>query len=250
MTGLFQGMRYVLKGFSLITQKGIRPYVVVPLLINTLIFAGGIWLASSQVERWMNHLLPTWLSWLEWLLWPVFIVVIFFAVFYTFTMLANLISAPFNALLAEQVEKHLNGLPSTEFQGFKSIPSLITRTFRSEASKLWYMAKWGVLLVLITIIPGVNVISPLAWTILGAWMLAIEYVDYPMGNHELYFKDELQTLKKHPAQALGFGWILSLITAIPVLNFFAMPVGVAGATALWVDELSKNHRERLNINLC
>lgn len=73
-------------------------------------------------------------------------------------------------------------------------------------------------------------------------MLAIEYADYPMGNHELYFKEELQTLKQHPTQALGFGWLLSLITAIPILNFLAMPVGVAGGTALWVDELSKTYR--------
>ena len=249
MTGLFKGMGYVFKGFSLITQKGIRPFVAMPLLINILIFAGGIWLASSQVDRWMDQLLPSWLSWLEWLLWPLFIVMIFFAVFYTFTMIANIISAPFNSLLAEQIEKRLNGLPVAEFQGFKSIPSLITRTFRSEASKLWYMAKWGILLLLITIIPGVNVISPLAWTIFGAWMLAIEYADYPMGNHELFFKDELQTLKKHPAHALGFGWILSLMTAIPFLNFLAMPVGVAGGTALWVDELSKSHRESLSVSL-
>ena len=248
MTGLFKGMGYVFKGFALITQKGIRPFVAMPLLINSLIFSGGIWLASSQVDRWMEHLLPTRLSWLEWLLWPVFIVVIFFAVFYTFTMIANIISAPFNSLLAEQIEKRLNGLPVADFQGFKSIPSLMTRTFRSEASKLWYMAKWGILLILITIIPGVNVISPLAWTIFGAWMLAIEYADYPMGNHELFFNDELQTLKKHSAHALGFGWILSLMTAIPFLNIFAMPVGVAGGTALWVDELSKSHRERLSVS--
>lgn len=242
MLGLFQGMRYVFKGFSLITQKGIRPFVAIPLLINILIFAGGVCLAISQVDRWMEQLLPAWLNWLEWLLWPLFILVIFFAIFYTFTMIANLISAPFNALLAEQVEKHLNGLPVAEFQGFKSIPALITRTFRSEASKLWYMAKWAILLLLITIIPGVNIISPVAWTIFGAWMLAIEYADYPMGNHDLYFKDELHTLKKHPTQALGFGWLLSLITAIPFLNFLVMPVGVAGGTALWVDELSKSHR--------
>lgn len=242
MLGLFQGMRYVFKGFSLITQKGIRPFVAIPLLINILIFAGGVCLAISQVDRWMEQLLPAWLNWLEWLLWPLFILVIFFAIFYTFTMIANLISAPFNALLAEQVEKHLNGLPVAEFQGFKSIPALIARTFRSEASKLWYMAKWAILLLLITIIPGVNIISPVAWTIFGAWMLAIEYADYPMGNHDLYFKDELHTLKKHPTQALGFGWLLSLITAIPFLNFLVMPVGVAGGTALWVDELSKSHR--------
>ena len=240
MNGFLQGIQYVLKGFSLITQKGIRPFVVIPLLINILLFAGGVWLAVSQADYWISHLLPTWLTWLEWLLWPIFIIVIFFAVFYTFTLLANFISAPFNSLLAEQIEKRLNGLPVAEFQGLKSIPNLIARTFRSELSKLWYMAKWGILLIILTFIPGINVISPVAWTVFGAWMLAIEYADYPMGNHELYFQQQLGILKKHRPHALGFGWILSLMTSIPVLNFFAMPIGVAGGTALWVDKLSQS----------
>lgn len=239
ISGFFKGFSYVLTGLSLITQKGIRPFVVVPLVINIIVFSGGIWLASSQVDSLMERLLPSWLSWLEWLLWPLFFIIIFFAVFYTFTLIANLIAAPFNSILAERVENRLKGLPVPEFQGYKSLPGLITRTFRSELSKLFYMLKWLMALLIITFIPGVNIIAPFAWALYGAWMLAIEYADYPMGNHELYFKDELPALKKHRAHALGFGGGLSIMTLIPVVNFLAMPVGVAGGTAFWVDRLSK-----------
>ncbi|MBJ6609068.1 MAG: sulfate transporter CysZ [Candidatus Thiothrix moscowensis] len=239
ITGLFKGFGYIFTGLSLITQKGIRPFVLVPLLINTVLFAGGIWLAKSQLEYWMAHLLPSWLSWLEWLLWPIFAVLIFFVVFYVFTLVANILAAPFNAVLAEKVEARLNGQPIPEFAGYKSLPALITRTFRSELSKLWYMGKWFVLLLILTVIPGVNIVAPVAWTLFGAWMLAIEYADYPMGNHNLFFKDELAALKKNRAEALGFGWLLSLMTVVPVLNFLSMPVGVAGGTALWVKKLSK-----------
>lgn len=235
----FRGIGYLFKGLSLITQKGIRPFVLVPLLINIVLFSGGIWLAMSQLDIWMNRLLPGWLSWLEWLLWPLFAVIIFFVIFYTFSLLANLIAAPFNALLAERIEARLHGLPVPEFQGYKSIPGLIGRTFKSELSKLFYMAKWGILVLIITFIPGINIIAPVAWTIFGAWMLAVEYVDYPMGNHNLFFKEEIKTLRQHRPTALGFGWGLSIMTLIPVLNFFAMPVGVAGATAFWVDRISK-----------
>ncbi len=242
ITGLFKGISYVFKGLSLITQKGIRPFVLVPLLINTVLFSGGIWLASSQADRWMQSLLPSWLGWLEWLLWPVFVVVIFFAVFYGFSIIANLLAAPFNAILAEQVEKRLNGLPVADFQGYKALPALVVRTFRSEASKLWYMGKWLLALLILTLIPGLQVVSPVAWTLFGAWMLAIEYADYPMGNHDLFFKDELKALKRHRSHALGFGWALSLLTAIPVVNFIAMPIGVAGGTALWVDRLAQDYR--------
>ena len=72
ITGLFKGFGYVFSGLSLITQKGIRPFVVVPLLINIVLFSGGIWLAKSQLDYWMTRLLPNWLTWLEWLLWPIF----------------------------------------------------------------------------------------------------------------------------------------------------------------------------------
>lgn len=239
ISGFFRGISYVFTGFSLITQKGIRPFVAVPLLINSVIFSLGIWFASSQVDGLMQRLLPSWLSWLEWILWPLFFVAIFFGVFYSFTLIANLIAAPFNAILAERVEKHLKGLPVPEFQGYKSLPAIVARTFRSELSKLFYMLKWLLLLLIITFIPGLNIIAPFAWALYGAWMLAVEYADYPMGNHELFFKDELPALKKNRGHALGFGGTLSLMTVIPVVNFLAMPVGVAGATAFWVDRLSK-----------
>ncbi len=239
ITGLFKGFSYVFSGLSLITQQGIRPFVVVPLLINMVIFSGGIWLAISQLDAWMARLLPNWLTWLEWLLWPIFAVLIFFAVFYVFSIVANILAAPFNSVLAERVEARLNGQPVPEFEGYKSLPALIVRTFRSELSKLWYMGKWFILLLIITVIPGINIVAPLAWTLFGAWMLAIEYADYPMGNHNLFFNDELKALRKHRSEALGFGWLLSLMTAIPVVNFFAMPIGVAGATTFWVRKLSE-----------
>lgn len=242
ITGLFQGFSYVFKGLSLIIQPNIRPFVLVPLVINSVLFAGGIWLAKVQLDYWMAHLLPNWLSWLEWVLWPVFTLLIFFVVFYVFTIVANILAAPFNAVLAERVEARLKGLPVPAFAGYKSLPALVIRTFRSELSKLWYMGKWFVLLLLITLIPGINVIAPVAWTVFGAWMLAIEYADYPMGNHNLFFKDELATLRQFRAEALGFGWLLSVLTSIPVLNFLSMPVGVAGATALWVQRLSSRQR--------
>lgn len=240
ITGLFKGFGYIFTGLSLITQRGIRPFVLVPLMINIVLFSGGIWLAKSQLEYWMARLLPGWLTWLEWLLWPIFAVLIFFVVFYVFAIVANILAAPFNSVLAEKVEARLNGQPIPDFAGYQSLPALITRTFRSELSKLWYMGKWFVLLLILTVIPGVNILAPIAWTLFGAWMLAIEYADYPMGNHNLFFRDELAVLKKNRAEALGFGWLLSLMTAVPVLNFLSMPVGVAGGTAMWVKQLSNN----------
>ena len=237
-----KGFSFIVKGIMLLPQKGIRSFVVIPLLINSLVFSVAIWFSSKQIERWIDYILPDWLMWLEWLLWPLFAAIFFLVIFYTFTIVANLIAAPFNALLAERVEQKLQGLPAAPFQGYKSIPSLLVRTFRSEAQKLLYMAKWFILLIILTLIPVVNIISPVAWFIFGAWMLAIEYADYPMGNHNLFFKDELKTLKQHKGLSLGFGSGVALLTSIPFVNFLAMPIGVAGGTALWVKHFSADYQ--------
>ena len=100
------------------------------------------------------------------------------------------------------------------------------------------MLKWMPVLLLITVIPGVNLIAPFAWLVYGAWMYALQYTDFPMGNHEMFIKEELVVLRKHRGHALGFGAATSLITIIPVVNFVAIPVAVAGATAMWVKRLS------------
>ena len=238
----FKGIGYATSGFSLIMQKGVRPFVVIPLLVNIGVFSLGIWLAKSQFELLMARLLgwlPSWLSWIEWLLWPIFAILILIAVFYSFTIIANLIASPFNSLLAERVEQNLKGQPVAEFKGIKENLKNAGKAIGSEISKVMYSLKWLPFLLIITVIPGVNFISPFAWGIYGAWMLSLQYTDFAMGNHQMFVKDELPLLRQNRSIALGFGGMLTLLMMIPIVNFFVMPVGVAGGAAFWVKKLSQ-----------
>jgi len=237
-----KGFGYIFSGFSLIKQKGIRRFALVPILVNIVVFLVAIKVGLQQFTSLMDRFLgsirwlPDWLAaGFEWVLYPLFALLIIIAVYYTFTMVANLIAAPFNAILAQKVEAKLLGR-EVVFED-ASMVSVIGRTLGSEVKKMAHMLKWLILLLILTFIPGVNVIAPFAWLVYGAWMLSLEYADYPMGNHELYFKDELLRLKKNKFKSLGFGSGVMLMTAIPVINFFAMPVSVAAGTAYWVDRL-------------
>ena len=239
--GFFQGFGFLFQGFSLIFQKGIRGFVLIPLLINIAVFSGAVWFAYAQYQQLMGQLLgwlPSWLSWVEWVLLPFFALLIMLVIYYTFSLIANFIAAPFNAFLAERVEKKLRGIAVLETSG-ASLMSNIGKTLGSEVKKILYMLKWMPVLILITIIPGVNIISPFAWLVYGAWMYSLQYADYPMGNHDLFIKEELQILRKNRGHALGFGAATTLATIIPVLNFVAMPVAVCGASAMWVKQLSR-----------
>ena len=240
VSGFVQGFSSLFQGFSLIFQKGIRGFVLIPLLINIVIFSGAVWLAYTQYQQLMGQLLgwlPSWLSWIEWLLLPFFALLIMLVIYYTFSIIANFIAAPFNALLAEKVELKLRRGVVTGSSDTSLIKN-VGKTLGSEVSKVLYMLKWMPVLLLITIIPGLNLIAPLAWLIYGAWMYSLQYTDYPMGNHNLFMKEEMVILRKNRGNALGFGLATTLITIVPVLNFLAMPVAVSGATALWVKKLS------------
>jgi CysZ protein len=70
-------------------------------------------------------------------------------------------------------------------------------------------------------------------------MMAIEYLEYPLGNHGKSFPEVRETAAKHRQLALGFGAGVALLTTIPGLNFLAMPVAVCGATRMYLDRLSQ-----------
>lgn len=239
---LFRGFGYSFSGLQLISKPGIRRFVAIPLAINLVLFSVAIYFLVTLFDQAIAYFMPdfpAWLSWLEtaisWLLWPLFAVMIFFLVFYSFTFIANLVAAPFNSLLAEKVEAMLNG---ESLQGSDYLPvwSTVKKSIASEIAKLWYLIKWSILLLILSLIPVVNVVAPPLWIVFGAWMLALEYLDYPMGNHGHFFKEINQQATARKTLSLGFGSGLFLLTSIPVVNFLAMPAGVAGATALWVKQ--------------
>ena len=83
--GFFQGFGFLFQGFFLIFQKDIRGFVLIPLLINIVIFSGAVWLSYIKYQQLMGQLLswlPFWLSWVEWLLLPFFALLLVFIIYY------------------------------------------------------------------------------------------------------------------------------------------------------------------------
>ena len=236
----FIGISYVTRGFGLIQRPGIRRYVIIPLLINILLFAAGIGWLANEFSGMMDHMLgylPSWLDWLSWILWPLFALSIMVIIFYTFTIIANLIGSPFNSILAEKLEADLSGQPPGEFAGYAALMKDVGKSLLGELKKLMYLLLWMIPLLILFIIPGINILAPFAWGLFTAWMLSLEYGDYPLGNHGYFFKDVKRVMAENRGLSLGFGAAIMLMTFIPVLNFLAMPVGVTGATAMWVERI-------------
>lgn len=116
---VLSGPDYLREGLKLVLSPSLRLFVLMPLLINLVLFVGLIYFAGHEFRLWVDALMPSlphWLEFLSYLLWPLFVVLVLLMVFFTFTMLANVIAAPFNGFLAEKVEVVVTG--KDEFPAF------------------------------------------------------------------------------------------------------------------------------------
>ncbi len=233
------GPQYLGQGLKLILSPGLRLFVLLPLTINLLLFIGLIFLAMQQFSGWVDTFmptLPTWLSFLEYVLWPLFVVLVLLMVFFTFTLLANIIAAPFNGFLAEKVEVVVRG--QDDFPPFSGaeLMAMVPRTLGREMRKLSYFLPRAIALLILSFIPVLNILAAPLWLVFGVWMMAVQYIDYPADNNKMSWDDMLAWLREKRWQSLSFGGITYLALLVPGLNIVMMPAAVAGATLFWVRE--------------
>ena len=231
------GIGYLFRGGKIILEPSLRKFVIAPILVNLLLFitliGSLISFIGNQIERLQNYL-PSWLSWLEWLLWPLLFLALLFLVSYTFVTLANIIAAPFNGLLAERVEQLLTGQPLPDTPWAQLLREFLPTMF-NEIRKLGYFVRYAIPIGLLMLFPITTAIGTPLWLAFTSWMLALEYLDYPMSNNKLPFKQVRQKAGQLRPTSFGFGLIVMILSTVPLLNLVVMPAAVAGATAAWVE---------------
>lgn len=233
------GFGYFVYGAQLCFKPGIRRFVILPLLTNILLFGGSLFYLYSNLSGWLDNwldTLPDMLSWLSYLLLPLLGITIIATFSYFFSTVANWIAAPFNGLLAEKLEIQLSGqgpIDQNLFSLIKDTPRILHR----EWVKLKYYLPKALGLFILLLIPALGqTLGPILWFAFSAWMMAIQYCDYPFDNHKVTFPKMRHDLKGDKWRAYSFGGSVALCTMIPLVNLFVMPIAVCGATAMWVDK--------------
>ena len=236
------GASYLPRGAKLLKHPSLRLFVLIPLVVNILIFGGLIWYSLSYLdalmEGWLGKI-PDWLDFISWIIWPIVGLTVSLITGYLFTAVALLIASPFNALLAEKAEELVTGKPVNSLEGLGAALMALPRGVWRELSKLLYYVPMAVFVLILSFIPVLGIITPVLWFLLGAWMMSIQFVDYPMDNHELSFGDVKEAVRERRLSSMGFGGVVALCAGIPIVNFFVVPAAVVGATLLWCEELNQ-----------
>jgi len=214
----------LLQALSMVMHKELRRFILIPIMINLLLYSAMLYLGYHYVGVLIAQFIPDWLQWLSWLIFPVFFVSFFVAGFFTFTLLANLIASPFYGGLSA---KTLGIISSGDIQ-IEEQP--IATVIFSELKRIGYLLSRAIPIVIVSVIPGLNLIAPILWAVFGAWGMSMEYFAYSLENDGLLFKEQRDLLKKVRIGALSFGGVVLLVITIPVLNIVVPPIAVIAAT--------------------
>lgn len=243
------GSSYLLRGLRLLARPGVRGYVVVPLLINVLIFVGATLVAVQQFSHlldWLMGYLPEWLSFIAGLVWLVFVALLIVVYGYTFSLVGNILAAPFYGLLAERVQTLLAARPAEPPMTVTRALGIAGRACKRELHKLrYFLPRLALVLILglvLSFIPVANLLVPVLGFLWGAWTMALQYLDYPADNSATSFTELRERLGRNQWLAMSFGGTALVGISLPVLNLLLMPAAVAGATALWVERLDVDAR--------
>jgi CysZ protein len=224
---------FLIKGLKLLTSPELRKFIIIPLLINVVLYSAALTLGYFYISDLIDQFIPGWLHWLSWVLWPLFFISFFIAGFFTFTVLANLLAAPFYGKLSAKTLAMVSG------QALATAEQPLPKVLIAETKRIGYLATRALPLLILSIIPGINVIAPFLWALFGAWGMALEYLAYPLENQGVLFSEQKELVKSVRLGALSFGGLAVLGLTIPVLNIIVAPGAVIGAT-LYFNEIQRD----------
>jgi CysZ protein len=240
MTNSLSGFGYFFRGMGLLKQPGLRRFVIIPLLANVAVFAlmaSAIYQAMSRLYiEYSSNIVGDW-EFISWIVAP--LIWLFGALLsgYISIFIVLFLTSPFHSLLAERVEEHVTGERIVNDSSALQTVLAIPRGFIREIQKIMHYIPMALLVLIISFIPAVNIVAPLLWILLGAWMMSLQFVDYPMDNHRLPFSEVRDACSARRSASITFGVVVAFVSGLPILNLILIPAAVAGATLLWCEEL-------------
>lgn len=223
-----------LQGARLAWAPSLRAFVWWPMAVSLVLVAAllgfGFALVRDAIAAVVDFL-PDWLDWLAKVLAPLLYGVGVLVAGWLFGFVAVLVASPFLGVLSARAERLAFGDGPAEVEG--GVWHTVVTAFAREGRKLAYHLPRLAVVLVVSFVPLLNAAAPVLWFAFGAWMLAVQFVDYAAENRGLAFAATLALLRANRAAALGFGALATLLLAVPFGALFVIPAAVSGGAVLW-----------------
>jgi len=228
----FQGIPYLFRHTSLLRLAAI------PIMLNIGLFMGLIWLIYSKLGDLLSLLVSKPEAWI-WLIFYYILMVLAFLLIlilgtFLLCLIGNILAAPFHEWMSEKVRELEIGKKEERPFSFKVLFQEGKRIIGTQIKKLSFILFLEVLVLLFIFIPVVGTVLSGALTLI---LLAFQFIDFPLEIERLSVQEQRNRFLKFPGAWLGFGAGISILLAIPILNFLILPAGVVGASLLYYRRL-------------
>jgi CysZ protein len=226
------GFRCFADGVTLLRSSHAGFLVALPGLVSLIIVGGGITFVMGQsgtLQGWLAGLLPDWLDFLGTVLAFLLNLIVGIVGLWLFGFIAMVLSSPLHGILSARFDTTLGNRGALiELRIGAAITSAVIREWR----KLRYQLPRMIAVAVLSFVPLINVIAPVAGILMTAWLMAIQFADLPGENRDRPFDETIAELRANRGAALGFGLGIALLLSIPIVNFLVIPVAIAGGTLL------------------
>jgi len=236
--GFFDGLFSVWMAFRfVISHPKLYKYVAIPFIINVVVFSVAVYWGFDFFTEVSGQYFSPQDAWY----WQIVAVVVKFlaglitlvVVFFAFTVVGNLIAAPFNDVLSQRTEQILTGTLIDEPFSMAQIMKDLWRVIQDELRKMSIFVVLMIVALLFNFLPGVGSFIYAVLSVgLTLYFLIIEYTGYVFGRKHLGFKDQRIFISRNRLGTLGFAVAVMGMLCIPFVQFFTIPIAVVAATQI------------------
>lgn len=214
-------------------------YSITPMIINLVIYGSVFfftyrWLTDS-LESWLGVTDPAagfWLRFLHTALLIIGFLLVLFVCYLLFTILGNLVTAPFNEEISQRVEEIVAGGTQHKMGFWEDAYTSIM----GELQKLIFYLVILLFIFLLNFVPLIgNVFSAALGTIFSFYYNALDFLDYPMTRKKMKFRQKLRVTNSGRMLTYGFGCTAFLLMFLPIINVFMKPILVVAGTSLYYE---------------
>jgi CysZ protein len=218
-----------------VSTPSIWPYALVPVGLMLILGCGlgglGVWGASLLTDALLGEHLEGWSRFGAALLTIAFSLLALALSFFLALLLTQPLSGSALEAIASAQEHKLTGKCC-------SPPSFLAALLESlriaGITAVIAIALFVVFFLIDVIIPFAAVVTIPARFFTAAWLLAWDFLDYPLSLRGIEVGQRWRWLRQHAWGVTGFGLAWAALLLIPGIFLIVLPMGVAGATRLVV----------------
>ena len=227
----------VFASLSLVKQHRLYAYFIIPFFLNIIILSSIFYLSFHTLKPLIDGLITGsgfFFDALRIITTPLLIIVQVIITIFIYSIVGNIITAPFNDFLSKKIEIKAFGENFDEKFSLKALITDILRVVGNLIKLLLLMLIAHLLIFLLNLIPVLgNILYAALGFLITAFFFGFQFYDFPLERRRYTFGKKLKTTFRFIPQVVGVGAGFFLLSMIPIINFLALNMGAIAATVMY-----------------